>query len=70
MLVNKDTAKAVNAAKTLIEYCARYKDCQNCIFYRKKGFKFENHSCAIYGPFKYMTINSPFKDKGAQDVKE
>ena len=70
MNINKDTANAVNAAKTLIKYCARYENCQSCIFYRKKGFKFENHSCAVYGPFKYMEINSPFKEKGAHDVKE
>ena len=62
MNINKDMAKTVNAAKTLIKYCARYKDCQNCVFFR--------NGCAICGPFKYMTIDSPFEDKGAQDVKE
>lgn len=70
MLINKDTAKAVNAAKTLIQYCKRYKECENCIFFRKKHFDFETNRCAIYEPFKYMTIDSPFEEKGAQNVKE
>ena len=68
MNINKDTAKAVNAVKTLIKYCARYKDCQNCVFYRER--KLEYNRCAISGPFKYMTIDSPFEEKGAQDVKK
>ena len=65
MNINKDTAKAVNAAKTLIKYCARYKDCQNCVFYRDG--KFEYNRCAISWPFKYKTIDSPFEKKGAQN---
>lgn len=70
MKINKDTIKAVNAAKTLIKYCARYENCNNCVFFREKKFDFENDRCAIAEPFKYMTIDSPFEEKGAQDVKE
>ena len=69
MNINKDTANAVNAAKTLIKYCARYKNCQNCVFFREKKFDFENNRCAIAGPFKYLTIDSPFEEKGARNVK-
>lgn len=62
MLVNKDTAKAVNAAETLINYCARYKECRKCVFY--------HDGCSIGYPFEYKMIFSPFEDKGAHDVKE
>lgn len=67
MNINKDTAKAVNAAKTLIKYCARYKECQNCVFFRKRKFEFDNDHCAILGPFKFMTIDSPFEKKGGAE---
>ena len=33
MLVNKETVKALNAAKTLVKYCARYKNCDNGVLY-------------------------------------
>lgn len=33
MKTNKDTTKAIEAATTLIKYCARYKNCKGCIFY-------------------------------------
>lgn len=54
---NKDTIKTINAAKTLIEYCARYKDCKNCVF----NVAIENGlllpHCAINKPFTYTEIN-------------
>ena len=62
MKINKDTAKAVNAAKTLIEYCARYKECRKCVFY--------HDGCSIGYPFEYKMIFSPFEEKGAQYEKE
>lgn len=58
MTANKDTAKAVNAATTLIKYCSRYKHCSNkCVFYTQYVlgdgiFK----GCAINRPFNYKEI--------------
>ena len=57
MNINKDTANAVNAAKTLIEYCARYKECRKCVFF--------NDGCSIGYPFEYKEIN----DGGSRNVK-
>ena len=65
MNINKDTAKAVNAAKTLIEYCARYENCAKCVFCAAK-----QNRCVINRPYDYALIFSPYEDKGAQDVKE
>lgn len=57
MTANKDTAKAVNAATTLIKYCKRYKLCNKCVFYTQYVigdgiFK----GCAINRPFSYKEI--------------
>lgn len=46
--INKDTAKAIDAATTLIKYCARYKDCSKCVFY--------SFGCAINRPYCYVEI--------------
>lgn len=59
MNINKDTKKAIDAGKTLIEYCARYKQCKNCIF--------NNDGCSIGFPYDYKMIFSPFEEKGAQN---
>ena len=53
MTVNKDTVKALEAATTLIKYCARYKHCKGCIFKDSNDF-FNN--CAINRPFSYVVI--------------
>lgn len=53
MTANKDTAKAVNAATTLIKYCARYTDCKDCIFYKGSGLL---NGCAINRPYCYVEI--------------
>lgn len=45
---NKDTVKAINAASTLIKYCARYKNCDKCVFYYK--------GCVINKPCDYKMI--------------
>ena len=57
MTANKDTAKALDAATTLIKYCLRYKDCSKCFFYTQYVlgdgiFK----GCAINHPFQYKEI--------------
>lgn len=57
MTANKDTAKALDAATTLIEYCSRYKVCSKCVFYTQYVlddgiFK----GCAINRPFNYKEI--------------
>lgn len=48
MTANKDTVKAINAATTLIKYCARYKKCSKCVF--------NDFGCAINNPFLYKEI--------------
>ncbi len=62
MNINKDTAKAANAATILIKYCARYKECRKCVFYC--------NGCSIGYPFEYKMISSPFEETGAQYEKE
>ena len=65
MNTNKDTIKAVNAARTLIKYCARYKDCQKC------AFRAVIPRCAINRPYDYApSILKRIEEKGAQDVKK
>jgi hypothetical protein len=57
MTANKDTAKAINAATTLIKYCARYKDCSKCIF--NTQYVLDDvflKGCAINKPFDYIEI--------------
>lgn len=61
MKINKDTANAVNAAKTLIKYCARYKNCENCIFHGVKNDLLFSR-CAINDPFRYKEINDGGRD--------
>lgn len=55
MTANKDTAKAVNAATTLIKHCARYKNCSKCIFYTPYDFN-GSIACAINRPYTYKEI--------------
>lgn len=51
MKTNKDTVKAVEAATTLIKYCARYKHCNGCIFHNAG-----QHYCNINYPNEYEEI--------------
>lgn len=53
MSTNKDTVKALNAAQTLVKYCGRYKNCDNCIFLTRIGLSI---GCAINRPFSYVEI--------------
>lgn len=53
MTANKDTVKALEAATTLIKYCARYKNCNKCIFRTSSGLL---NGCAINRPFDYVEI--------------
>lgn len=63
-MTNKDTTKAIDAANTLLKYCARYKHCKGCIFYRANSIK----SCNINYPFAYK-YNKEVNDAGARVVK-
>jgi hypothetical protein len=57
MLVNKDTIKAINAAKTLIKYCARYKNCDNCVFCKSDAGSITVGCCAVNFPYEYREID-------------
>lgn len=54
MTANKDTAKALDAATTLIKYCARYQNCNKCIFQTSKDGRL--NGCAINRPYCYVEI--------------
>ena len=62
MIANKDTAKALDAATTLIKYCKRYKDCKKCVFYTQY--------VVGDGIFKGCAINKPFQYKEISEVKK
>lgn len=63
MKINKDTKKAIDAATTLIKYCARYKQCKGCIFHQSNSMSI-NPFCCIGYPFEYKEIK-----EGVQDEK-
>ena len=58
MLVNKDTAKAVNAAKILVKYCNKYKCCNNCVFYKSDLDITTLGCCAVNFPYEYREIDT------------
>lgn len=69
MLVNKDTIKALNAATTLIKYCNRYKNCDNCIFYSDNKFEritIPQH-CAVNIPCNYKAVKNNDTERGQQN---
>lgn len=63
MTVNKDTAKALDAATTLIKYCKRYKNCNKCVFYTQYVLdeRIIKGGCAINRPFSYKEIKEDNK---------
>ena len=68
MNINKDTKKAIDAGKTLIEYCARYKDCRKCVFWHESRFGIS--CCSVGCPFEYKMIFSPYEEKGADNEEK
>lgn len=66
--INKDTKKAMQAARLLTKYCARYKRCNyHCIFYNPTIDRIEIGSCAINQPCKYDVAPKENKAKGGGD---
>lgn len=57
MITYKDTAKAVNAATTLIKYCNKYKHCNNCVFYKSDLDSTILGCCAVNFPCKYREVD-------------
>lgn len=55
MRTNADTAKVIDAVATVVDYCERYSDCHNCIFYNVSQNKFLS-GCAINRPFDYRVV--------------
>lgn len=55
MITNKDTVKALNAATTLVNYCGRYKTCDNCIFHAC-DFELKRCFCEVNMPCTYKEV--------------
>ena len=69
--INKDTEKAIESAKILMKYCARYKQCgYKCIFYQPTIDRIDIGSCAINRPCKYGLIPKENKKRGGDHVKK